>query len=151
LSRLDLSIEDERWEQIESLEHLVESALEAALNQADEEAPQGQISLMLCDDATIRELNKEWRGIDKPTNVLSFPSPPAMQNHILGDIALAYDTTAKEAEDEGKSLSAHMVHLIVHGVLHLLGYDHLHDNDAEKMEQSEALALASLGIANPYL
>jgi probable rRNA maturation factor len=150
LSRFDISIEDKRWQQIGSVEDLAELALQAVLKQVPEPVPNGQISLLLCDDATIRELNKDWRGFDKPTNVLSFPSPAAFQNQMLGDLALAFETTAQEAEDEGKLISSHMAHLIVHGVLHLLGYDHLHDTDAEIMERIEILALTSLGIANPY-
>ena len=117
-------------------------------------------SLLFTSDAEVHTLNREWRGRDKPTNVLSFPmlereellelglgGPPVM----LGDIALAHETCAREAAEKGIALQAHATHLIVHGMLHLAGHDHVHsDEEAEAMEALEIAALAKLGIADPY-
>ena len=111
------------------------------------------VSLCLADDAALRALNARWRGIDKPTNVLSFPSAPsdrAGQASTLGDIALAYETLAREAEDLGVPLADHYRHLLAHGFLHLIGYDHETDVEAERMEALETRILARLGAADPY-
>jgi probable rRNA maturation factor len=112
---------------------------------------------MLTDDAGIRTLNSNWRGIDKPTNVLSFPalqptgdSGPDDAPRMLGDIAIAYQTTRKEADDEHKPFDHHLSHLAVHGFMHLIGYDHENDADAETMETLEREVLAQLGIPDPY-
>ncbi len=116
-----------------------------------------EISIFLATDQAVRRLNASFRGIDKPTNVLSFPAfsegdaaPPKGAPTLLGDIAVAFGTTDREARAEGKTLAAHLSHLVVHGVLHLLGYDHQRDRDAMKMELLETEILAGLGIANPY-
>jgi len=117
-----------------------------------------EIDLCLSDDAAVRALNRDYRGKDKPTNVLSFPGlegavagllPPEAPRP-LGDIVLAYETCAKEAQDQGKSLGDHVQHLVVHGVLHLLGYDHEEEAEAAEMETLEVRILAGLGIADPY-
>ncbi len=114
-----------------------------------------ELSVLLCDDEAIARLNAQWRGQHKPTNVLSFPAPP-LQGAVrdekipLGDIAIAYETLAREAEENGKTLSAHLSHLVVHGFLHLLGYDHHMDDDAERMERLERDILARIGVADPY-
>jgi probable rRNA maturation factor len=112
---------------------------------------------MLTDDAGIRTLNNNWRGIDKPTNVLSFPALPPTGNsgpddapRMLGDIAIAYETTRKQADDEQKPFDHHLSHLAVHGFLHLIGHDHENDDDAEAMETLEQEILAQLGIPDPY-
>jgi probable rRNA maturation factor len=142
------------WARVADLEPLARSAVEAVFTVAPE-TPQSavELSLLLTDDAGIRELNRAWRGLDKATNVLSFPGSgaptPDGVGH-LGDIALAFDTAAREAEAEGKSLAHHVAHLVVHAVLHLLGHDHETDAEAEAMEGLEVQALASLGIADPY-
>ena len=104
-------------------------------------------------DARLRELNREWRGQDKPTNVLSFPAVPPDRlatSPLLGDIAVAYETARREAEAEDKALPDHLVHLVVHGTLHLLGHDHLDPVEAQRMEALEIRVLAGLGIADPY-
>jgi probable rRNA maturation factor len=101
----------------------------------------------------VQDLNRRWRGLDKPTNVLSFPaSAPRSSDGIraLGDLVLAWETVAREAEQEGKPVADHVTHLVVHGTLHLLGYDHEIEHEAEAMEAREVEALARLGIANPY-
>jgi probable rRNA maturation factor len=118
---------------------------------------EAELAVMLTDDAGIRTLNSNWRGIDKPTNVLSFPAlPPAGGSgpddapRMLGDIAIAYETTRQEADDEQKPFDHHLSHLAIHGFLHLLGYDHETDGDAETMESLEQEILAQLGIPDPY-
>jgi probable rRNA maturation factor len=119
------------------------------------------ISILLTDDATIHELNRAWRGKDGPTNVLSFPSTDTAEGErpepefdgvplALGDIALAYETCERESGTQGKRFADHVAHLVLHGVLHLLGYDHLDDDEAQRMEALEIRILAGLGIADPY-
>ena len=107
------------------------------------------VTVLLTDDASIRDLNARFRGKDQPTNVLSFPAPETAAPH-LGDIALAYGVCAREAEAQGKSLQHHLMHLTAHGVLHLLGYDHETDAEAEEMEGMERAILATLGVSDPY-
>ena len=109
----------------------------------------GSITLLLTDDASVRELNAQFRGKDAATNVLSFPAPPNPEDH-LGDVALAYGVCAREAAEQGKPLAHHLQHLTVHGVLHLLGYDHIGDDEAEAMEGLERTVLAGLGVPDPY-
>ena len=151
---LDVEIEAGGWSEITGVEWLAQRAAEAAVAAArlgqEEEL---EATLLLTDDAAVRELNRQWRGQDKPTNVLSFPadmkSPPGEPRH-LGDIALAYETLAREAAAENKSLPNHMTHLVIHGILHLLGHDHESDAEAAEMERAEVTALEALGIADPY-
>lgn len=111
-----------------------------------------ELSIVLTDDAEQQVLNRDWRGIDRPTNVLSFPQiePFGPVSGILGDITLARETVAREAAELGKSFTDHFTHLIVHGFLHILGYDHIEDADALVMEGLETQILKSLGIADPY-
>ncbi|WP_298467594.1 rRNA maturation RNase YbeY [uncultured Erythrobacter sp.] len=144
-----------QWEAL--VERVSTSATHAAAELAN---PRLQTSILFTTDAEVHTLNREWRQRDKPTNVLSFPmltrddllelapeGPPVM----FGDIALAYETCAREAEEKGISLEHHAAHLIIHGLLHLAGYDHVHsDAEAEAMEALETRALAKMGIADPY-
>jgi probable rRNA maturation factor len=151
---LDIAVEGGGWASLPEVEELARRAVEAALGAASD-AARGpvEISLLLADDAAVQALNREWRGQDKPTNVLSFPAPEqpgAPGPRHLGDVVLAYETLVREAQSEGKSLRNHAAHLIVHGTLHLLGYDHELEGQAEIMEALEAKALARLGIADPY-
>ncbi|MGF1641217.1 MAG: rRNA maturation RNase YbeY, partial [Rhodospirillales bacterium] len=117
-----------------------------------------EVSVLLSDDDTVRRLNRDHRGQDRATDVLSFPDeggrravpPPADRPLVLGDIVVAYQTVAAEAAAEGKSLADHLSHLVVHGMLHLLGHDHRIDAEAAAMERLEAGILATLGVADPY-
>lgn len=121
----------------------------------DYPALQPECSVLICDDAQIRALNADFRDKDKPTNVLSFPQfeafqVPATGTHYIGDIAMSYDTLVREAAAANLSLTDHATHLFVHSFLHLFGYDHMNDEDAEQMEGLEVAILAPLGIKNPY-
>ena len=113
-----------------------------------------ELGVTLSNDESVRELNAQWRGQDKATNVLSFPMRPIEPGErpgpLLGDIVLALQTCEREALDEGRASADHAVHLLVHGVLHLLGHDHLDETSAERMERLEVLALADLAIEDPY-
>ena len=129
---------------------IIASALTAANAAAGPR--RGTVTVVVDDDARIRQLNRDWRGFDKPTNVLSFPYPdtPGPERSI-GDIAISYETAAREAATEGKSFADHIAHLSVHGFLHLLGYDHESDADAEDMEALERVILARIGVSDPYV
>ncbi len=149
---IEFAVESPLWETFGEAEDLARHAVGAALAHVDTDIrPGAELSLLFCDDATIQDLNRRWRGQDKPTNVLSFPSGAAIGEALsLGDIAIAYETMAHEATQEGKSLAAHFLHLTVHGLLHLLGYDHETDDEAERMEEIERRILADLGVDDPY-
>lgn len=113
---------------------------------------EGEVSVVVVDETAMAELNQQYRGKDGPTNVLSFPAdlPEGVPLALLGDIVLCSPLVEKEAQQQGKKLEAHWTHLVVHGTLHLLGYDHENDADAEQMERLEIEILADFGIANPY-
>lgn len=145
---IDVEIEDEAWTAaLPEVERLVRNAaLTAAVH---EEAAHADITILLTDDASVRQLNAQFRGQDTPTNVLSFPAQPNPERH-LGDIALAFGVCAREAAEQGKPFTHHLQHLTVHGVLHLLGYDHIGDDEAEVMEDLERTVLAGLGVPDPY-
>ena len=145
------------WEVEANAEAIIRHAIEAAASKVDADTGNAELAVMLTDDAGIQTLNKNWRGIDKPTNVLSFPAlqptgtrMPDDPPHMLGDIAIAFETTRREADDEKKPFGHHLSHLAIHGFLHLIGYDHEQDRDAEIMENLEREILAELGIADPY-
>jgi probable rRNA maturation factor len=146
----------ECWQTEPDAEAVIHRAIDAAAEIADADVGEAELAVMLTDDTGIRTLNNNWRGIDKPTNVLSFPAlqptagAPADAPRMLGDIAIAYETTRKEADDEEKPFDHHLSHLAVHGFLHLIGYDHEKDDDAEAMEGLEREILAQLGIPDPY-
>lgn len=152
---VSIEVEDEAWLALTGLDVLARTAVAAALAGAGADADQGDIALLFTNDAAIAEINAEWRGKDKPTNVLSFPAPedmpvPEGEPRPLGDIVLAFGVIAREAAGQGKTLHDHTAHLIVHGVLHLLGFDHETDEDAESMERLETSILKGLGISDPY-
>jgi len=148
---IELATLSPRWrEALPGVEELCRAAAAAALATAPRRKA-SELSLVLADDATVRDLNRRWRGQDRPTNVLSFPAGggPAPVA-LLGDVVLAFETVAREADEQGKSLGDHLAHLVVHGVLHLLGHDHEQDRAAKRMEALETGILAGLGIADPY-
>jgi probable rRNA maturation factor len=150
----DIVVTAECWQAEPTAEEIVQRALRAAAGEVRAPACNTELAVVLTDDAGIRTLNHDWRGIDKPTNVLSFPAiaVPGVrgQPRALGDIAIAYETTRREADSESKRFDHHLSHLAVHGFLHLIGYDHVTDDDAEAMEQLERHILARLGIPDPY-
>lgn len=146
-SDFDVVVEDERWTaELGDARALARSCLEAAA--ALEPRVAGAPALLLADDAALQELNRRFRGFDKPTNVLSFPA--AAGSGFLGDIAIAFDTCRREADEFGIAFRDHVQHLIVHGILHLVGHDHETDEEADRMERLESRILASLDVADPY-
>ena len=152
--KIDIAVQSALWRQTPSARQTVRRAIAAAAA-GNETDLQGDVSVMLTDDEAIRTLNRQWRGQDRPTNVLSFPAPLPVcyaggARVSLGDIAIAYETVAREAEAEGKPFEHHLAHLAVHGFLHLVGFDHESDHDAEAMEQRERDILARLDVPDPY-
>lgn len=151
----DMAINAEGWQKEETLRRLVDSVLQATLRELGFNNIDSELSLVFTNDADIREINAKWRHIDKPTNVLSFPAfalqPGQEPGEVLGDIVIARETVEREAAEEDKSFDDHLSHLVVHGLLHLMGYDHQNDDEAEQMETLERKILASLGISDPYL
>jgi len=141
---IDVEIEDEAWTR--ALPDAADLALAAATAAVTAAA---DLVVLLTDDATVRDLNARFRDKDAATNVLSFPAGDMAGDH-MGDVALAYGVCAREAAEQGKSLAAHLQHLVAHGVLHLVGYDHEDDTDAEAMEAREREILAGLGLPDPY-
>jgi probable rRNA maturation factor len=150
---LDVLVEAGTWPPEAEIEAVARNAIGAAFAELGA-VGDTEVSLVLTDDAHIRELNAAWRGKDKPTNVLSFPAnPPAKGNRLpplLGDIVIAEETVAREAALENKLFDHHLTHLIIHGLLHLVGHDHEGDAEAELMEGIERRALARLAISDPY-
>jgi probable rRNA maturation factor len=157
---VEVVIEDARWEAV-GLVALADRAARAALTAAGRDPERHEISLLACDDARIAELNQAFRGKAAATNVLSWPAfegvvpepdpGGAGEALFLGDLALAFETCAGEAAESGRPVAAHLQHLVVHGVLHLLGHDHEIDAEADEMEAFEAKILASIGVPNPYV
>lgn len=151
---VDIASEADGWAAVPELESLIGRAVQAGLAVAAVQPMAGaELSVLLTDDARMRRINLAWRAKDKPTNVLSFPAVPPERitsSPLLGDIALALETVQREANEEGKTLAAHVSHLVIHGLLHLLGEDHETDAQAERMEAREVAALARLGYADPY-
>ena len=161
--QIDILYEDDRWEAA-GLARLAERAAEATFLHLGLVPDEWEVSLLACDDARIAVLNEDFRAKPTPTNVLSWPSeerapddpgavpdlPEPGLDPELGDIAIAYDTCAREAAAAGKPMADHVTHLIVHALLHLLGYDHLRDQDATLMEATEVAILGKLGLPDPY-
>ncbi|MEX2647757.1 MAG: rRNA maturation RNase YbeY [Alphaproteobacteria bacterium] len=152
---VEVVVADARWRALAGVARCCRGAARAALAAAERDATPAELAIVLTDDSEVRALNRRFRAVDKPTNVLAFPAsdgpaPPAGAPRPLGDVTLAYETVAAEARDQGKPIADHLSHLVVHGVLHLLGYDHAADADAEHMESLEVAVLAGLGIEDPY-
>lgn len=149
---IDIAVDCPDWSRMPDLDRLVGECAAAVLAHTGDDPGEGaEVSLLFCDDARIRELNRQFRGKDKATNVLSFPGPEEVGGApVLGDIALAFQTIEREAREQGKSLEQHCRHMVVHGFLHLLGYDHEDPAEAEDMEAMEVQVLDDMGVANPY-
>lgn len=151
---IDIMVEAGNWPDETALEGLVRKSVEAAWANLGLKSAASELSVVFTDDASIQTLNAEWRGKDKPTNVLSFPAFPvkagSQPGPMLGDIVIARETVEREAHEEGKPLENHLAHLVVHGFLHLLGYDHETDAEADVMEGREREILHALAIPDPY-
>jgi probable rRNA maturation factor len=147
--KIDVRVESGLWKRKDDIKSAARRAVTKAADVLS--TPSSELAIVLTDDSAIRLLNRDWRGVDAPTNVLSFPAaraggvPP-----FIGDIVLAYETIAAEAKAERKPFPHHIAHLAVHGFLHLLGYDHVRKKDAEAMEEIERDILQRLGIPDPY-
>ena len=162
---VEISIEEKAWNKLDfQLEQTIKTACTATIEHlkifSEEKGGKVktcEISVLLTNDKHIQELNKEYREKDKPTNVLSFPMTENVREELknnefttLGDIILSYETIEKEAKSQNKSFKNHLIHLVIHSALHLLGYDHSSNSEAEKMENLEVEILEKLGIENPY-
>jgi probable rRNA maturation factor len=148
---IDILVQSPLWSAQRGIKAVLRRAVTEAASAAA--AHNGELAIVLTDDSSIRTLNRDWRRKDEPTNVLSFPAKDqrAGTPHHLGDIVIAYQTTAREAEAERKPFKHHLAHLAVHGFLHLVGYDHTADEEAEAMEGLEISVLARLRVPNPYV
>jgi len=153
LITFDLSIDGGEWGDEAALTAVVQRALVAAALHITDDLPQdAEVSFLFADDAAVQILNRDWRGRDKPTNVLSFAANEGggPVTPLLGDIAIAQQTVAREAVEQSKSFEDHLTHMVVHGLLHLIGHDHENDTEAEEMEALERQILTDLSIADPY-
>jgi probable rRNA maturation factor len=149
---IDVTIEAEKWASLDAPSQLAEDAILAAIGESGVSlAANAEVSVLFCDDGLICDLNRKWRGIDQPANVLSFPSRgDAASTPLLGDIVIAFETASREASEAGRPLRDHVAHLLVHGFLHLTGHDHTGAAEAETMEVLERAILGRLGIADPF-
>ncbi len=144
----EIAVLSDLWDGLADAEDVVRRAVEAVVARAEVTIPpDAELSVALADDAMVQRLNREYRAKDKPTNVLSFP---AAHGPLLGDVILAYETLLAEAKEEGLAPADHLTHLTIHGLLHLLGYDHETEADAVAMESMETSILAGLGISDPH-
>ena len=151
---IDIEIQSPLWDQQPAAEQAVREAVAAA---AALSTSGGEVSILLTDDSAVRVLNRDWRGIDKPTNVLSFPlgdpgplGDPALP-WLIGDIVIAYETLTRECADEDRDFLHHLAHLTVHGYLHLVGYDHQDDAQADEMEALESRIMTRMQLPDPWL
>ena len=147
--KIDVMIDSKRWKEPQKVRSILRRAVARAAA-ATRSTGGAELAIVLTDDSAIRVLNRDWRGVDKATNVLSFPAKNPGPKPHLGDIVLAFETIAREAKSEHKPFSHHVAHLAVHGFLHLVGYDHERDEDALAMEQAERDILRQLKIPDPY-
>lgn len=144
----EIAVLSDLWDGLPEAEEIVRRAVGAVVGRDDVTIPaDAELSVALADDAMLRRLNREYRSKDKPTNVLSFPAP---RGPLLGDVIVSYQTLVREAEEEGLAPADHLTHLTIHGLLHLLGYDHETEADAVAMESMETSILAGLGINDPH-
>lgn len=153
-SIISISIADKAWSRVPRLRALARNAVTQTLAQTQHPHPKVRIALAIrfAGDTEVADLNQRWRGKSQATNVLSFPAAPQPGEMMhLGDVILAFGVVAAEASDQGKSIEAHTAHLIVHGVLHLLGFDHQAKDEASRMEEAEIAILARMGYENPYI
>jgi probable rRNA maturation factor len=146
--KIDIRVESDLWKRKPDIKTVARRAIVKAATMVA--LPKCELSVLLTDDPTIRTINADWRGVNAPTNVLSFPAPGGGDRPFIGDIVLAYETIAAEARAERKPFAHHFAHLAVHGFLHLLGYDHIRKKDAEIMEDAERGILRQLRIPDPY-
>jgi probable rRNA maturation factor len=150
---LEINAPSALWRGLPRARALARETIAACVAESGLAVQAGLVSLCLTDDAEVRTMNARWRGTDEPTNVLAFPSSPAelaKETPVLGDIALAFETLAREAEEAGAPLADHYRHLVAHGFLHLIGYDHQTEDEAGRMEELETRILARFGVADPY-
>ena len=143
---IQIAVDDQPLPNDDEFQRWVEIALADQLDEAE-------LCIRIVSSEESQELNSTWRGKDKPTNVLSFPfeAPPGFSSSMIGDLAICADVVATEAKEQNKALNAHWAHMVIHGVLHLIGFDHINDEDAEEMEALEIKLLAQLDIPNPYI
>jgi len=150
--QIDVIVRSARWRKRSTAKTIVKKAVLAAADAVS--TPRAELAIVLSDDSAIRTLNRDWRGKNAPTNVLSFPAARPGKglsaSPYIGDVIIAYQTVAREAAAEGKPFNHHLAHLAVHGFLHLLGHDHENDRDADKMERLERKILKRLAIPDPY-
>jgi len=147
---IDIQVQSPLWDAEPAAGDTVRAAVAAAAQALSTEA--GEVSIVLADDSAVRALNRDWRGIDKPTNVLSFPAAKINgAAPMLGDIVIAYETLRRECADEDRIFLHHLAHLTVHGFLHLIGYDHETDREAEEMEGLESRIMMRMNMPDPYL
>jgi len=150
--QIDVQTKSPLWKAQPLAEQIVRDAVAAAASALS--TGDGEVSIVLTDDSAIASLNRDWRGIDKPTNVLSFPASGHKASEgvrFLGDIVIAYETLVRECDDEGRIFLHHLAHLTVHGFLHLIGYDHQTDTQAEEMEGLESKIMTRMNMPDPYL
>jgi probable rRNA maturation factor len=152
---VEVIVASPQWRKKPNAAALVRKAIRAAASTKSASTPHTELAIVLTNDSAIRALNRQWRKLDAPTNVLSFPAKAVRAEHTaprqLGDIVIAFETAAREAATEGKRFEHHLVHLAIHGFLHLLGYDHDSDREAKKMERLEVAILARLNVPDPYV
>jgi probable rRNA maturation factor len=157
--KIEVIVRSALWQKRRTAKTVIKKAISAAALAASTQP--AELAILLSNDSGIQALNRDWRGKDQPTNVLSFPAAPIQPARkgsgksrvpapYIGDIVIAYQTTAREAVAEGKPFNHHLTHLAIHGYLHLLGYDHENDRDAEKMERLERKILKRLAVPDPY-
>jgi probable rRNA maturation factor len=149
---IDIILSSNDWDGVDDLDPLTRRCIAASVAESGVRLASGcEMSVTFCADADIRKLNAQWRGKDAATNVLSFPTPGSVEaKPLLGDIVVAYETVAREALEQNKTLNAHIAHMIMHGFLHLIGYDHESAAEAEEMESLERRIASSLGLRDPY-